>query len=248
MATTGNQAVTSNTTYAPSTTTVTNYRTFVAASAPNIAAAVDNCLAVTGWSVGLSWMGGEAGSLTGGRNKAEFVEQCAAVKKSIELFDRAVLTDDMQLKALSLNLLLHALPNYGPAAMKDTVDKVNAYVEKNGDEEPGSVVQIFGAKAFKPKTRVAPPPAPAPAPLVVIGDITATGTGTGSADAKADAKGGTTRVTTAAPAPAAPASAPAKAPAAPAQQRAAAPATPAAAAKAEAVGVGIAVTPKGPGM
>lgn len=155
--------VTTNT-VAPTQSQVNNYRSFVGSNAPNVAAAVDKCLVVAGWSFGLNAMGTDAGSLSIGKNDAKFIEQCAAVDASLKLFVLA--NGDKQQEALSINLLLKALPNYGPDALKATVEGINKYVEENGDEEPTSVMQVFGAKAFKKKPAAVQPVVVAPAPVV----------------------------------------------------------------------------------
>ncbi len=143
---------------APSQSTVNSFRSFVGTNAPNLSGAVDNCLAVVGWSFSANVFGSTGVGLGGGNQRAEFVEQCSAVKSAFEVWNRA--NGDVAKETFAIEMLIKALPNYAKPAMDSAVERINAYVEKNGENEPDSVMSIFGAKAFKKKDL---PPATLPA-------------------------------------------------------------------------------------
>ena len=145
---------------APSQSTVNSFRSFVGTNAPNLSGAVDNCLAVVGWSFSANVFGGTGVGLGGGNQRAEFVEQCSAVKSAFEVWNRA--NGDVAKETFAIEMLIKALPTYAKPAMDAAVERINAYVEKNGAKEPDSVMSIFGAKALKKKD-LPPPPPPADA-------------------------------------------------------------------------------------
>ncbi len=151
-------AATGPITVAPSQSTVNSFRSFVGTNAPNLSGAVDNCLAVVGWSFSANVFGSTGVGLGGGNQRAEFIEQCSAVKSAFEVWNRA--NGDVAKETFAIEMLIKALPNYAKPAMDAAVERINAYTEKNGDAEPDSVMSIFGAKAFKKKEL---PPAPLPA-------------------------------------------------------------------------------------
>lgn len=141
--------VTTTTTVAPSQSTVNEFRSFVGTNAPALASSVDNCLAVTGSSFALNVFGGTGVGIGGGSQQATYVEQCAAVKSAFDVWNRA--SGDKQMETFAIEMLIKALPAYAQPAMEKAVERVNAYVEQNGAEEPESVMQVFGAKSFNKK-------------------------------------------------------------------------------------------------
>ena len=151
---------------APQQSTVNNFRSFVGTHAPNLSGSVDNCLAVLGWSAAVNVFGATGVGIGGGNQRTEYVEQCAAVKSAFEVWNRA--NGDVNKETFALDLLIKALPTYGKPAMDSAVERINSYIEQNGDQEPDSVMNIFGAKAFRKKdaaaTQAPAPVVPAPVP------------------------------------------------------------------------------------
>lgn len=143
---------------APSQSTVNNFRSFVGTNAPNLSGSVDNCLAVLGWSAAVNVFGSTGVGIGGGNQRAEYIEQCAAVKSAFEVWNRA--NGDLSKEAFAIEMLIKALPNYAAPAMEKAVERINTYIEQNGDQEPDSVMSIFGARAFR-KGAAAAPAAPA---------------------------------------------------------------------------------------
>lgn len=151
---------------APQQSTVNNFRSFVGTNAPNLSGSVDNCLAVLGWSAAVNVFGATGIGLGGGNQRTEYVEQCAAVKSAFEVWNRA--NGDINKETFALDLLIKALPTYGKPAMEAAVGRINTYIEQNGDAQPDSVMNIFGAKSFRKKeVEVAAAPVAAPAAAAV---------------------------------------------------------------------------------
>ena len=144
---------------APNQSTVNSFRSFVGTNAPNLVGGVDNCLAVLGWSAAVNVFGSTGVGIGGGNQRAEYVEQCAAVKSAFEVWNRA--GGDLTKEAFAIDLLLKALPNYAAPAMEKAVERINTYIEQNGDKEPSSVMQLFGARSFRKTAAPAATDAPA---------------------------------------------------------------------------------------
>lgn len=161
------QASTGPINVAPNQSTVNSFRSFVGTNAPNLVGSVDGCLAVLGWSAAVNVFGSTGVGLGGGNQRAEFVEQCAAVKSAFEVWNRA--GGDLAKEAFAIEMLIKALPNYAAPAMERAVERINTYIEQNGATEPKSVMSIFGAKSF---SGAAAAPAPAPAANGNAGGVT----------------------------------------------------------------------------
>ena len=142
-------AATGPITVAPNQSTVNSFRSFVGTNAPGLSGAVDNCLAIVGWSAAVNVFGSTGVGVGGGNQRAEFVEQCSAVKSAFEVWNRA--NGDVAKETFAIEMLIKALPNYAKPAMDSAVTRINAYVEANGAAEPDSVMTIFGATALKKK-------------------------------------------------------------------------------------------------
>jgi len=153
----GGAATTGPINVAPQQSTVNNFRSFVGTNAPNLAGSVDNCLAVLGWSAAVNFFGNTGIGVGGGNQRTEYVEQCAAVKSAFEVWNRSA--GDVQKETFAIDMLIKALPTYGKPAMDAAVNRINTYIEQNGDQEPDSVMNLFGAKAFRRKPVDAAPAA-----------------------------------------------------------------------------------------
>ncbi len=155
--TNANTAATGPINVAPQQSTVNSFRSFVGTNAPNLSGSVDNCLAVLGWSGAVNFFGNTGIGIGGGNQRTEYVEQCAAVKSAFEVWNRA--DGDINKETFAIEMLVKALPKYAKPAMDAAVERINTYIEQNGDAQPDSVMNIFGAKSFK--RREAAPVAPA---------------------------------------------------------------------------------------
>lgn len=151
--TSSSNAATGPVTVNPSQTTVNKFRSFVGTNAPNLQGSVDGCLAVLGWSAAVNVFGATGIGLGGGSQHTEYVEQCAAVKSAFEVWNRA--GGDVAKETFAVQMLINALPTYGKPAMDQAVKRINTYIDTHGDQEPDSVMSIFGAQSFRHKVSVA---------------------------------------------------------------------------------------------
>jgi hypothetical protein len=152
---------------APNQSTVNSFRSFVGTNAPNLVGSVDNCLAVLGWSAAVNVFGSTGIGIGGGNQRAEYIEQCAAVKSAFEVWNRA--DGDLAKETFAIDMLIKALPNYAAPAMERAVERINTYIEQNGDAQPDSVMSIFGARSFRKTEATATAPA---APANANGGVT----------------------------------------------------------------------------
>ena len=184
--------------------TKNEFRSFVAANAPNVGAAVDKCLAVVGSSFSLGIMGSAGISIGGGSTDTKFVEQCSAVYAALQIF--ADPSADQGAKLFALNMVVAAHPTYGPTAKAATIQQIESF---EGTEEPASLTCYWTKKCLTMK------PATPAVPSTLV-NITNQNDNAALADAQAaGGAGGTARVMApvSASAPAAPAAPAAKKPA-----------------------------------